>query len=170
MASSAHPPLDRPDRRAPRGRSRSVARALAALAALLAAASISTVALADARTEARRHFKAGMELIAQKKYDAGIKELEKANEILPHPNVTFNIARAHAEAGNFEQAIAAYRAYLASDPPDREAVTKIVQQLEDKRIAQQRAAAEAAKPPAPPKPEPAAPPTPTPGGEAPGGE
>jgi iron complex outermembrane receptor protein len=89
-------------------------------------------ALADARTEARRHFKAGMALISKGNYAQGIKELEKANEILPHPNVTFNIARAHAEAGNLEQAIAAYRRYLASDPPDRAEVTQVTQQLQEK--------------------------------------
>ena len=60
-------------------------------------------ALADARTEARAHFKKGMEAISAGKYDDGIAELEKAYEILPHPNVLYNIARAHAEAGNARQ-------------------------------------------------------------------
>ena len=169
MASSAPSPLDRPDRHALRGRSGRVARALATLAALTTAATISTGALADARTEARQHFKSGMELIAQKKFDAGIKELEKANELLPHPNVAFNIARAHAEGGHIEQAIAAYRQYLASDPLDRDKVAQVIQQLEDKQAAQQRAAAEAAKPPPTPA-KPPETPAPIPAGEAPGGE
>src|SRR5260370_42163224 len=87
-----------------------------ALAALGAAVLLfSSPAHADARTEARRHFKTGMQLIQNKQYADGIAELEKANEILPHPNVTYNIARAHAEAGNLEQAVAAYKQYLATD-------------------------------------------------------
>ncbi|HSP81841.1 MAG TPA: hypothetical protein VLQ93_25195, partial [Myxococcaceae bacterium] len=44
-------------------------------------------ALGDARLEARRHFRQGMSLIAQDKYDQGIAELEKAYAIKPHPNV-----------------------------------------------------------------------------------
>ena len=65
--------------------------------------------LRQARPEARagredgrgaRAFKAGMELIGKGNYGQGIQELEKANEIAPHPNVLFNIARAEAAAGN----------------------------------------------------------------------
>lgn len=141
---------------------------LSAGALLLAVMTAATGALADARTEARRHFKAGMELIADKKYEQGLKELEKANEILPHPNVTFNIARAHAEAGNLAPAIAAYRQYLQSDPPDREKVSQLVQQLDARLNAQRAAAAEPPQPP-PPPPEPLKPKPPeTPAGETPG--
>ena len=62
-----------------------------------------------ARTEARRHFKTGMSLVEKKRFPEGIKELEKAYELLPHPNVAFNIAQAQAEAGNLDFAIRAYR-------------------------------------------------------------
>lgn len=145
-----------------RGQGKTPAR-LAAASLAIAASLLASSALADARTEARRHFKTGMTLIAKGDYDEGIKELEEANRILPHPNVTFNIARAHAEAGNLEQAIAAYRDYLASDPADREKVEKIVKELEGTLATQKAwAAAEKAQqqqqggPPKPPgdKPEP----------------
>src|SRR5712675_1886866 len=89
-------------------------------AALLAALFVPQVAHADARTDARRAFKKGMELVDKKKYDEGIKELERANSIFPHPNVTYNIARAHAEAGNLEQAIAKYKEYAATEPADKQ--------------------------------------------------
>src|SRR4051812_12727080 len=92
---------------------------LVASALALSAVLASSTALADARTEARRHFKTGMGLVDKKKFTEGIKELEKAYEILPHPNVAFNIAQAQAEAGNLDYAIRAYRTYLQSDPPDR---------------------------------------------------
>jgi iron complex outermembrane receptor protein len=124
---------------------------------------VSENAHADARTEARRHFKAGMELIAKGRYDAAVEELKRANEILPHPNVTYNIGRAYLEAGNLEQAVAAFRDYVATDPPDRAAVDKQITEL-DERIAQQKAAAAAPTPAAP------SPPTgeePAPGGEEP---
>jgi hypothetical protein len=71
-----------------------------AAALLGAAVALSTgAALADARTEARSHFKKGMDAIANGRYEDGIVELKRANEILPHPSVVYNIARAYAESG-----------------------------------------------------------------------
>src|SRR4051794_16172252 len=78
-----------------------------ALAAALVVALLvfrSTPALADARTEARSHFKKGMESITAGKYDEGIVELKVAYTLLPHPNVLYNIARAYAEAGDLDEA------------------------------------------------------------------
>lgn len=126
-----------------------VGRALVALAVVGAALGTTLPAFADARAEARAHFKAGMAAIAAKDYDRGISELEAAYAILPHPNVLFNVARAHAEAGHDERALEAYKKYLEGDPADREDVQKLVTALE-LRIAQAKAAAE----PPPPKPEP----------------
>lgn len=118
---------------------------------------MSSTAHADARAEARTHFKAGMAAIAAKSYDVGIAELEQAYAILPHPNVLFNIARAHAEAGHTEKAIDAYKKYLEGDSADKEEVQKVVAQLEV-RLAQEKAAAE----PPPVAPVPAVPVAPKP--------
>ncbi len=112
-----------------------------ALALALASALHSTAAFADTRNEARRHFKTGMELVGKKRFPEAIKELEKAYEILPHPNVAFNIAQAQAEAGNLDLAVRAYKTYLKSDPPDRVEVAAIVQQLEEKLAGQKAATA-----------------------------
>jgi iron complex outermembrane receptor protein len=128
-----------PSQASPRPRRRRAALVASALA--FAALLGSSTALADARTEARRHFKTGMGLVDKKKFTEGIKELEKAYEILPHPNVAFNIAQAQAEAGNLDFAIRAYRTYLQSDPPDRVDVARIMQELEEKLAAQKAAAA-----------------------------
>jgi len=103
---------------------------LVGCAALLAALVVPQLAHADARTDARRAFKSGMALIAKGKYDDGIKELERANSIFPHPNVTYNIGRAHAEAGNLEQAIAKYKEYAATEPADKPAILTLIGQLE----------------------------------------
>ncbi|HEX7664114.1 MAG TPA: tetratricopeptide repeat protein, partial [Polyangiaceae bacterium] len=101
-------------------------------------------AFADARSEARGHFKRGMESISNGKYEDGIAELQKAYEILPHPNVLYNIARAYAESGDLENAVANYRKYLDGNPPDKADVQQIVQSLEA-RISRQQAALEAAR-------------------------
>jgi outer membrane receptor for ferrienterochelin and colicin len=139
---------------------------LVASALALAAGLHAGVAHADARTEARRHFKAGMALVAQKKLVEAIKELEKAYEIYPHPNVAYNVAAAQAELGNYELAIGAYRSYLDSNPPDRAQVEKIISELTEK-LGAQKAGAEAPAPvgekPGEPKPGEAKPPEPKPG-------
>lgn len=138
---------------------------IAALLALAVAAAPAP-ALADARTEARAHFRRGMEAIAQGRYDEGIGELQKAYEILPHPNVLYNIGRAYAETGELSTAVTYFRKYLEGNPADKEEVAQIVKNLEARLKRQEQAAREAAeKPPTPtptPSPAPTGQPTPTP--------
>ncbi len=116
-------------------------------------------ARADQRTEAKSHFKKGMAAISEGKYEEGISELQRAYEILPHPNVLYNIARAYAESGDLEGAVATYRKYLEGNPADKDEVTTVVNALEG-RLERQRAIAAAASQAAP---TPGAPTGPTPG-------
>ncbi len=108
----------------------------------LALLSFAGTARADARSEARTHFKKGMTFIGAGKYEDGIGELRRAYEILPHPNVLFNIARAHAESGDLEEAVQSYKKYLEGNPADRAEVELIVQNLEG-RVKRQTQAREA---------------------------
>ncbi len=103
-----------------------------------AAIAFSGVARADERTEARAHFKRGMAAIVDGHYEAGIDELKKAYDILPHPNVLYNIARAYVDIGDLDDAIVEYRHYLESNPPDRDEVVRIVASL-DARVRKQQA-------------------------------
>ena len=73
-------------------------------------------ALADERTEARAHFKKGMAAIADGQYEDGHRGAQGAYEILPHPNVLYNIARAYVESGDLESAVAYYQKYLEGNP------------------------------------------------------
>ncbi len=124
------------------GRARPVARFAAWIA--LAVASLSTsVAVAGEKEEARRHFRAGMEAMKAGDYDRAVVELKAADEILHHPNVTYNIARAYAESGDLPSAIEYYRRYLAENPPDKDDVEVVVKTLEA-LLAKARAAAAAA--------------------------
>src|SRR5690606_18271467 len=86
-------------------------------------------AQADVRTEARRHFRQGMALIAEGDVDAGIRSLEQAYTILPHPNVLYNIGRAYAESGRYAEAVGYFERYLESDPPDRAEVLGFLEAL-----------------------------------------
>jgi iron complex outermembrane receptor protein len=71
---------------------------------------------ADVRTDARREFRAGMALVASGQYDEGISHLEQAYEILPHPNVLYNIALAHMYAGRSEAALYYFERYKETAP------------------------------------------------------
>ncbi|AGC47947.1 TonB-dependent receptor [Myxococcus stipitatus DSM 14675] len=108
---------------------------------LLALCLCASQALADARLEARRHFRNGMSLIAKKEYDEGVAELEQAYAIKPHPNVLYNIARAYQDAGRTEKALDAYRRYMTSSPADAASVEATVAALEEKQRALDAAAA-----------------------------
>jgi iron complex outermembrane receptor protein len=122
-------------------------------AALLAAVLAAGTASADERLEARRHFRIGMSLVAEKQFDQGIAELEAAYEILPHPNVLFNIAQAQREAGRDEAALASYRRYLSFAPKDSGQVQAAVAELEARIRARSEASRRTAEPlPMPPPP------------------
>jgi iron complex outermembrane receptor protein len=75
------------------------------------------IALADERTDARREFRAGMQAVADGKYDEGIAHLESAYDTLPHPNVLYNIGLAHMYAGRADEAISYFERYKETAPP-----------------------------------------------------
>lgn len=119
---------------------------------------ISGTALADERTEARRFYLQGMDLVVQGQYEAGVEKLQLAYETLPHPNVLYNIARAYVEMGEYERALDYFRQYLDTEPADREEVREVVARLQS-TLDRQRATLAAAQgqPIEPGKPEPGQP-------------
>src|SRR5437868_2515092 len=110
-----------------------------ALAALFAPAA----ALADARSDAKRHFREGMSLIAAGQVERGIAELKQAYAIKPHPDVLYDIAKAYVDLGNISEALNYFRQYVATDPADKEQVASVMQRL-------QAAIGSAVPPPQPP--------------------
>ena len=134
---------------------------------------ISRHALADERTEARRFYLQGMELVVNGQYEEGVEKLLLAYETLPHPNVLYNIARAYVEMGEYDKALDYFKQYLDTEPADREEVREVVQRLQS-TLDRQRATLAAAqgKPgqpgAGPTQPTPGAPGQPTPGQPTPG--
>src|SRR5438105_4888842 len=102
-------------------------RALAATVLLLSAAG---PALADARGDAKRHFRDGIALIAAGQIERGIAELKQAYAIKPHPDVLYNIAKAEVDLGNIPEALSYFRQYVATDPEDKEQVTNVMNRLQ----------------------------------------
>jgi tetratricopeptide (TPR) repeat protein len=99
-------------------------------AALLLAALAAPPALADARAEAKRHFRQGMSLISTGEIERGIAELKQAYAIKPHPDVLYDIARAYVDLGDIPEALAYFRLYVANNPKDKEQVQGMIRRLE----------------------------------------
>jgi iron complex outermembrane receptor protein len=131
-------------------------RTLLALSLTAALGALPRAAHADERTEARRHFRAGLDLVTQRQYVRAIEEFQAAYAILPNVNVLFNIARAYSDVGDVDRAIDYYQRYLQGDVPDRAEVEATLRELEQRR----RAAATAPTPvtPTPVTPTPDTPP------------
>ncbi len=110
-------------------------RRIGRLAAAVAAVAVwfeATSGLADVRTDARREFRAGMARVANGQYDEGIAHLEQAYDILPHPNVLYNIALAHMYAGRPDAALYYFERYKETAPPsDAQEVDAIMNSLKE---------------------------------------
>ena len=88
---------------------------------------------AQAREEAKAHFKKGTQLYNVQLYEDAVKEFREAYLKYPSPVFLFNIGQALRLAGQREQAVAAYERYLAESPraPDRAEVETIIKQLKE---------------------------------------
>ncbi len=93
---------------------------------LVALLAFPATALADARDDARRAFKLGMALVAGGQHAEGVKHLETAYRLLPHPSVLYNIGLAYADAGNYDKAVEAFEAYLDWGTEDTAAVQRLI--------------------------------------------
>jgi outer membrane receptor for ferrienterochelin and colicin len=103
-----------------------------------------SVVRADERTDARREFKAGMQDVAEGKYDSGVERLQRAYDILPHPNVLYNIGLAHMYAGRNEAALDALERYKETAPPnDRVGLDSLIRSLRASTLQESEAAATA---------------------------
>jgi len=97
----------------------------------LAVVFTATDAHADARSKARRNFTEALAALEAKDYERAITAFEKANEAVPHPDVQYNLARACADAGRFEEAIYWFEVYLEQPvtPADVESVRSAIRTL-----------------------------------------
>ena len=113
-----------------RSKDRAVRSRLILALAIGTAVALALPAAAGPRDDAKRHFRTGMALIASGENLAGIAELEVAYEILPHPNVLFNIGRAYLDGGMAEQSLDYFRRYADSHPPDEADVLVLIESVE----------------------------------------
>ncbi len=83
--------------------------------------------------EAARYFQAGMEAFRRRAFREAIRSFRLAAERVPSADIWYNIARAHEELGEYEEAIDSYRRYLREkvDPPDRTQVEEHIRRLQE---------------------------------------
>jgi len=88
----------------------------ALVAALLLAAPVAAAPKKDQpspdQKEADKHFKSGVALYKEAKFNEALAEFERAYEIAPHPLVLNNIAACHREMSNYGLAVKYYRRFL----------------------------------------------------------
>jgi outer membrane receptor protein involved in Fe transport len=90
------------------------------LVPLLLALSLPTVALADPKDDARRHFVEGLRAAEAGEFQTALDRFLAAQEAYAHPATMFNIARAYEDLGRLEDARDWYRR-LATEHPERAA-------------------------------------------------
>ena len=95
----------------------------------------------DATREAREHFTAGLQHFQSHQYREAIQSFELAARLVPSADISFNIARAHEELSEYDQAIQAYQNYLRDrvDPPDRAQVEAHIEALRERAEAERAA-------------------------------
>lgn len=93
-----------------------------------------------AADEARAHFMRGKERYGQGDFDGAIAAWEQAYALVPTPELHFNIARAHEQAGHLDAAIARYQRYLqdTGDPADRPSVEATIKRLQEQANQRQK--------------------------------
>ncbi len=114
----------------------------------------------DRRELAKRNVDAGLAAQAAGKYDDAIALYKQAYDVVPHPEILFDLAQAYRLKGELETALEYYMKYLAAEPNGRVSkdAARWAGELE-KQVAAKKAAAQQAKPVEPPPP-PAPPPPP----------
>jgi tetratricopeptide (TPR) repeat protein len=96
------------------------------------------------RARAKDLYRQGTERFQSGDFRAALDLFEQAQRLDPHPVLAYNVARAHENLGELDEAIAAYRRYLDLDPKasDRGAVeqriTSLQTQRDERRTLEQR--------------------------------
>jgi tetratricopeptide (TPR) repeat protein len=109
---------------------------LLVMLSLVAAVAPRTAHADDPATRAaRRHFERGEKLFALGRFDDALDQYQAAFDAKPIPGFLFNIGQCHRNLGDYDQAIFSFKKYLKLDPdaPNRDAVEKLIDELEDKK-------------------------------------
>jgi tetratricopeptide (TPR) repeat protein len=107
------------------------------LVVCVAVAIPSRAASADdpATRAARRHYERGEKLFALGRFDEALEEYQTAFDAKPLPGFLYNIGQCYRNLADYDQAIFSFKKYLNLEPdaPNREAVERLIEELEEKK-------------------------------------
>lgn len=88
-----------------------------------------------AMRSAKRHFDRGEKLFALGKFDEALDEYQKAFDAKPIPDFLFNIGQCYRNLLDYDQAVFSFKKYLQLEPdaPNKRAVDKLIDELEQER-------------------------------------
>ncbi|MDQ3033434.1 MAG: PEGA domain-containing protein, partial [Myxococcota bacterium] len=89
---------------------------------------------ADVARRARAEFEQGYAHFEARRFREAIHSFQVAAQLVPSADLWFNIARAHEELAEWDQAVEHYRRYLRDrvDPPDRARIEAHIELLEER--------------------------------------
>ncbi len=95
----------------------------------------------EATRQARERFMEGVNEFSAHRYREAIRAFSLAAELVPSADLWFNIARAHEELSEYDEAIDYYQRYLRDrvDPPDRAEIDQHIQSLRERAEAEREA-------------------------------
>lgn len=95
----------------------------------------------EATRQARERFGEGVSAFSAHRYREAIRAFQLAAELVPSADLWFNIARAHEELSEYDEAIDYYQRYLRDrvDPPDRQEIEQHIESLRERAEAEREA-------------------------------
>ena len=115
---------------------------LGALVALGVGLVVPATAWADPKDDARRHFIAALEAVRTQDYAVALEEFLEAQDVYPHPNTLYNIAKVYEDMGESAKAIEYFRLFAEAEPAKAADVAPMIKVLEGRiRVAQRQEAA-----------------------------
>jgi tetratricopeptide (TPR) repeat protein len=97
--------------------------------------------------EAKAEFTAGKEAFERGEYEKALQHYQRANQLVPAPNLQYNIGTCHEHLGHYAHAAAAFETYLLqSGPPSSDEDRDFQEKLRVRINANKKRAAEAPMP------------------------
>ncbi len=122
--------------------------ALRRIVLLTLALLVPTVAFADPKDDARRHFVEGLESAKARQYEVALQHFLAAQEAYPHPSTLYNIARTYQDLDDLTNALSYYKLFADAAPDKAGDVTPVIAVIEA-RLQQERTPVVAPVAPAP---------------------
>ncbi|MCO4743434.1 MAG: TonB-dependent receptor [Proteobacteria bacterium] len=89
-----------------------------------------SLAFADPKDDARRHFVAGLESAKAEQFEVALQHFLAAQDAFPHPATLYNIARTYTDLGDYQNALTYYRLFRDLDPTRADEVDPVIEAIQ----------------------------------------